>query len=77
MMSFLLHTEPAGKMKGIFGGAGQDEVALLRPGVIRNRWNMSKEIPVPHGHSLYGKGKSKSMPWDESEMQTKNQLFIS
>ena len=60
MMSFLLHTGPAGKMKTIVDEAGQNEVALLRPGVNSNRWNRSKEIPVPYGHSLYGKRKSKS-----------------
>ena len=46
MMSFLQHNEPAGEMNE----AGQNEVVLVRPGVVRHRQN--KEIPVPQNHAL-------------------------
>ena len=75
MMSFLLHTEPAGKMKRYFDEAGQNEVVLVRPGVVRHRRN--KEIPVPHAHVLHGEGKSKTMHWDESGILSNNQHIIS
>ena len=70
MMSFLIHTEPAGKLKRMFDKAGQNEVVLVRPGVVSNRRNKTKaKIYFHNGRGFHREGKCKKMPWNESGRQ--------
>ena len=69
MMSFLLHTEPAGKMNRIFDVPGQNEMAeIVLPRVINNRRNKIKDkTSAIHGHGLHREGNSKNMLWMQNQ----------